>query len=211
MKLFSTLIATTSLALVTLAVPTGSDGIVKVTAGINNSKVYMINTVKDSTILHTTQSCPTCPSSDCNQCTKGAEQTLVVSSGGHAVNYALIGFTLPSETIQAPNRLDKCTFTMPQPNTPMTAPVTLGIASANPFWDEYSVNANNAPVIGNSIGSLYVPSSGAPASVDLTAACKAAAASGSGFSLYLTPASAAYLQFPSKEGGRPSYIEVTIH
>ncbi|KAJ1675331.1 hypothetical protein EV182_001481 [Spiromyces aspiralis] len=168
-------------------------------------KTYDIKVSKDATILS--------PSANCNECTLGADQRLEVSSeGGVTSRQILLGFTLPSETIGRPDRLDKCLLELPQPNTPMTASVTLPInAASSPFWDEYSVSTNNAPAVGDNIGSITIPNSGKPPLVDLTAACKAASTSGTGFSIYLEPAVNKHLQFPSKESYTASYLHVTIH
>ncbi|KAJ1678809.1 hypothetical protein EV182_003314 [Spiromyces aspiralis] len=176
-------------------------------------KTYDIKVSKDATILRSTVSCPNCPERNCYKCTLGADPTLVVSNGGLAVNYALLGFTLPSETIGRPDRLDKCLLELPASTTNLTQAVTLPIsAAASPFWDEYSVSGSNAPTVGDNIGSVVVPSyNGVPAQVDLTAACKAASTSGAGFSIYIDPYGANYVQFPSKEGGQASYLHVTIH
>ncbi|KAJ1675332.1 hypothetical protein EV182_001482, partial [Spiromyces aspiralis] len=175
-------------------------------------KTYEINAFKDSTILRTRYQCPTCPSSDCNQCTLGGESSLQVVSGDYTVKQAIIGFTLPSETIGRPDRLDKCVLQLPKLTSNVVDRVTLPIyAASSTFWDEYSVNANNAPSDTDYIGSVTIMSDGNPPPVDLTNACKLASAKGAGFSIIINPALGRSFEFPSKEAGKPSKLSVTIH
>ncbi|KAJ1911523.1 hypothetical protein H4219_005917 [Mycoemilia scoparia] len=181
-------------------------------ASAQQQKTYNINAFKDSTLLRSTVSCPNCPNSNCYECSLGAQSTLVVSAGGHAVNYAIIGFTLPSEATQAPDRLDNCKLTLPAPVNQLATNQVVNIYSADPFWDEYSVTANNAPALGSVIGQANIPAGGSPAAVDLTAACKAAAAKGAGFTVILTQGGGIdTITFPSKEAGRPATLAATIH
>ncbi|KAJ1912777.1 hypothetical protein H4219_005479 [Mycoemilia scoparia] len=199
MKLIATIIAT-SLLLSGLA------------SAQQQQKTYSINVSKDSTIQRSAQACNECPSNTCSLCKLGADQRVQVHQDGFGAKFGLFGFTLPSEVIQAPDRLDKCLLELKQPNTPMTAQVILPIhMSGDTFWDEYSVDGNNAPSVGAPIGQAVIPNSGAPALIDLTAACKAAAAKGAGISLYLLPRDNTILTFPSKEGGRPAVLHATIH
>ncbi|KAJ1911521.1 hypothetical protein H4219_005915 [Mycoemilia scoparia] len=181
-------------------------------ASAQQQKTYTINVSKDSTILRAPGACSSCPEGDCNRCTRGGESTLDVQAGLRVLSTAILGFTLPSEATQAPDRLDNCQLLLPNSLTSLQQPLTLNIFSADPFWDEYSVTANNAPAYGSQIGQVTVPVwNGMPAAVDLTAACKAAAAKGTGFTVYLTPPGTGYVQFPSKEAGRPAALRATVH
>ncbi|KAJ1911522.1 hypothetical protein H4219_005916 [Mycoemilia scoparia] len=179
-------------------------------------KTYSINASKDSSILRASVSCPNCPNNNCYECKFGTRATLIISSDGpgRTVDYsALIGFTLPSETINNPDRLDKCELLLPASYNNLFSPQTLRISSADPGWDEESVNGNNAPAVGSQIGQVVIPASQAtPDAVDLTEACKIAAGKGStGFSIYLTKDSANLVEIPSKDIGKPAVLRTTIY
>jgi len=158
-------------------------------------------------------SCQQCPNSNCYDCANGGLSQITLKSGGLGIDVGVIGFTLPSETVQAPNRLDACSISLPAPLKPLGVDTVITLSSvSSPFWDEYSITANNAPAQGAVVGQITIPGNGAaPAAVDLTAACKAAAAKGAGFGVYLNINGANWIQFPSLQAGKPAVLSATIH
>ncbi|KAJ1937102.1 hypothetical protein FBU59_004855 [Linderina macrospora] len=136
--------------------------------------------------------------------THGTELVLKASTE----KFALLGFTLPSEVTQAPNRLLNCKLTLPPFNTPV-APLslTLQAAVAN-VWNEISVNGKNRPgVLGDKV-TFYVNDTRKPIRIDTTKLCKTAAAKGTGFSLYISSLRAPY-EFKSRETGKGATLVAT--
>ncbi|KAJ1949293.1 hypothetical protein FBU59_001207 [Linderina macrospora] len=122
--------------------------------------------------------------------------------------FALLGFTLPSEVTQAPNRLLNCELTLPPFNTPV-APlnITMQVAVAN-AWDEVPVNGDNRPGVLGEEFTFYVEDTRMPIRIDATEQCKIAAAKGTGFSLYIASPKAPY-EFKSRETGMGATLVAT--
>ncbi|KAJ1958043.1 hypothetical protein EC988_000521 [Linderina pennispora] len=137
--------------------------------------------------------------------THGSEPVLKASTE----KFALLGFTLPSEATQAPNRLLSCELTLPPFNTPVPPlNITLQVAVAN-TWDEATVNGDNRPGLLGDQFTFYVEDTRQPIKIDATEQCKIAAAKGTGFSLFVGSPKAPY-EFKSRETGMGATLVATV-
>ncbi|KAI8320568.1 hypothetical protein GQ54DRAFT_305414 [Martensiomyces pterosporus] len=122
---------------------------------------------------------------------------------------AIIGFTLPSEATQAPNRLLSCFVTLPPFKDP-AKPQNISVAAATAnTWDEATVNGNNAPSFLTKEYTIFFDTPATGLRFNATELCKKAAAKGTGFSLYVASFDAPY-NFNSRKTGKGALLDATV-
>ncbi|KAJ2495814.1 hypothetical protein GGH96_006229 [Coemansia sp. RSA 1972] len=158
--------------------------------------------VKDSTILRSTVSCPSCPENNCYKCTLGHENTLRAKTGGLSYVQSLIGFHMPVDASQVTN----CTVQIPAFTTRHEYPFTVVISQAAASdWNEDTVTGENAPAPGDTIAQVDVPAYNNLGPVDITPACKSAI--NGDFSVYFGVRMDSY-EFWSKDSGNPAILHI---
>ncbi|KAI7819880.1 hypothetical protein BX661DRAFT_146984 [Kickxella alabastrina] len=169
------------------------------------SRNYAYPATKDSTILRSTVSCPSCPENNCYKCTLGNATTLVANTGGLAYSRALIGFqmSVPGSSITS------CSIQIPAFVAPLQAPITVVIGRAeSSWWSEDRVTGENAPEELEEVASVDVPAFNNLGPTDITKACQKAV-NGS-FSVYFS-ARFGHFEFWSKNSGNPAILHVTTY
>ncbi|KAJ2741238.1 hypothetical protein GGI20_005322 [Coemansia sp. BCRC 34301] len=177
-----------------------------VSSSISTGRQYDTPATKDSTIMRSTVSCPTCPNFDCYQCTLGRNETLVANTGGLAFIQALISFDMPVKG----SEVASCFIQIPAFKTPLQYPVVVqAFTAASLDWDEDTVSANSAPDAGSLVNSVEVPAYNNLGPFDITAACQSATDNGE-FSVYLG-AQFGHFEFWSKDSGNPAILHITTN
>ncbi|KAL4768873.1 hypothetical protein BDW60DRAFT_113131 [Aspergillus nidulans var. acristatus] len=163
--------------------------------------------VKDSTILRSTVSCPDCPESNCYKCRYGSEKTLRANTGGLAWIRSLVGFRLDLPEDIYPDDITKCTVQFPAftklPNSAFNMTV---IPAVSTDWDEVTVNGENAPASTDDVAVYPVQALTNPPLLDVTEACWLADDDGQ-FSIYLGAEFGSY-EIWSKDSGNPAVLHV---
>ncbi|KAL4985551.1 hypothetical protein BDW68DRAFT_140427 [Aspergillus falconensis] len=173
------------------------------------SQAAQINrpSVKDSTILRSTVSCPDCPERNCYQCRYGSEKNLRANTGGLAWIRSLVGFRLDLPEDIYSDDITKCTIQFPAfttlPKSAFNLTVTPAVSSD---WDEVTVNGENAPASTDDIAVYPVPALTNPPLLDVTEACLLADGDGQ-FSIYLGAEFGSY-EIWSKDSGNPAVLHV---
>ncbi|KNG87174.1 hypothetical protein ANOM_003784 [Aspergillus nomiae NRRL 13137] len=159
---------------------------------------------KDSTILRSTVSCPTCPDRNCYKCTLGHDGTLQANTGGLAYIRSLIAFQLPVPAAS----ITACTVQFSAFTKPLEAPVNVTAAQAlSSDWDEDTVTGENAPDAGDVFAEIEVPAYANMGAIDVTPACKGADEDGK-FSIFLGT-KFGRIEVWSKDSGNPAILHIT--
>ncbi|EAW09109.1 uncharacterized protein ACLA_078580 [Aspergillus clavatus NRRL 1] len=158
---------------------------------------------KDSTILRSTVSCPSCPELNCYKCTLGNDNTIKASTGGMSYVRALVGFKLSDPVAD----ITSCSVQFPAFVRLLESPVTVTVARAlSSDWDEGTVTAENAPEAGDVFTQVTVPALSNLPALDVTEACQAAQTDGQ-FSIYLGTQFDS-IEIYSKNSGNPAILHV---
>ena len=174
------------------------------TSLITSSVAIDTPALKDSTILRSTVSCPTCPDRNCYKCTLGHGATIEANTGGLAYIRSLIAFQLPVPA----GSVTACTVQFPAFTKQIQAPVNVTAAQAlSSDWDEDTITGERAPDSGEVFTEIEVPAYANMGFIDVTPACKGADEDGK-FSIFLGTRFGR-IEIWSKDSGNPAILHIT--